>query len=103
MKYGFDAKLPWRFPTDDEFAALLISAGFEPDAVRLVPRPTFLPSGMDAWLRTFAATAFAPLGDDRREAALRDTVELLRPALRDSQGRWTADYMRLRFSAVRAR
>ena len=93
--------LPWRFPTDDEFASLLTAAGFDPEVVRLVPRPTFLPSGMEAWLRTFAVTAFAPLEEEQREAALRETVELLRPSLCDSQGRWTADYIRLRFSARR--
>ena len=99
--HGLEATLPWRFPTDDEFAGLLNAAGFEPDMVRLVPRPTFLPSGMEAWLRTFAVTVFAPLEAGSREAALRETVELLRPSLCDSQGRWTADYMRLRFVAHR--
>ena len=98
---GLEARLPWRYPTDDEFASLLASAGFEPEMVRLVPRPTFLPSGMDAWLRTFASTVFAPLDETAREAALSETVDLLRPSLCDSQGRWTADYMRLRFSARR--
>ena len=119
MARGFDATLPWHFPTDDEFAGLLVAADFQPELVQLIPRPTFLPSGMDAWLRTFAATAFSRRGsppdsprrngssdppaltEDRREAALRDTVELLRPSLCDAEGRWTADYMRLRFVAHR--
>src|SRR5262249_23923715 len=99
--HGLDATLPWRYPTDDEFAGLLTTAGFAPDMVRLVPRPAFLPSGVDAWRRTFAASGFAPLDDASREAALRETVELLRPSLSDTQGSWTADYMRLRFSARR--
>jgi SAM-dependent methyltransferase len=99
--HRLDVTLPWRYPTDDEFASLLSAAGFEPEMVRLVPRPTFLPSGMDAWLRTFAVTVFAPLDEGRREEALRETVELLRPSLCDAQGRWTADYMRLRFVAHR--
>lgn len=100
-RHGLETRLPWRFPTDDEFAGLLASADFDPEVVRLVPRPTFLPSGMAAWLRTFAGTVFAPLGESEREAALTETVELLRPSLCDWQGRWTADYMRLRFSARR--
>lgn len=100
-RHGLDARLPWRFPTDDEFAGLLASAGFEPEMVGIVPRPTVLPSGMTAWLRTFAGTAFAPLEEAEREAALGEAVDLLRPSLCDSQGRWTADYMRLRFSARR--
>ena len=67
--------------------------------MRLVPRPTFLPSGMIAWLRTFAGWAFDVLPEAQRETAYVETVELLRPALCDSRGRWTADYTRLRFAA----
>ena len=96
---GIDLTLPWNFPTPEEFEECLVAAGFVPDVVRLVPRPTFLPSGMPAWLRTFAGWAFDPLPEAERESAFAETVELLRPTLRDSHGRWTADYTRLRFAA----
>jgi SAM-dependent methyltransferase len=93
--------LPWNFQTVEEFEAGLVATGFEPLLVRLVPRPTPLPSGMSAWLRTFAGWAFDALPEALREAVLAETVELLRPALCDSRGRWTADYTRLRFAARR--
>jgi SAM-dependent methyltransferase len=92
---------PWRFPTVEEFEAHLVETGFKVVDVRLVPRPTELPSGMAAWLHTFAAWAFERLPETERTAAFAETVELLRPSLCDSRGRWTADYVRLRFAARR--
>jgi SAM-dependent methyltransferase len=100
-RHGVDIGMPWNFPTVAEFGEGLLSAGFEVVDLRLVPRPTTLPSGMAAWLRTFAGWAFEQLPEAEREAAFAETVELLRPALCDSQGHWTADYTRLRFSARR--
>jgi hypothetical protein len=56
---------------------------------------------MPAWLQTFGGWVFDALPEADREAAYDETVELLRPALCDSRGRWTADYIRLRFAARR--
>jgi len=39
--------------------------------------------------------------ENEAELALAETIELLRPALCDAQGNWTADYVRLRVEAVR--
>jgi SAM-dependent methyltransferase len=97
--HGLEARLPWTFRTADEFADALVASGFVPVDVRLVPRPTPLPSGMAAWLRTFAGSMFDGLPEAERAAAFAEAVELLAPSLRDSRGRWTADYIRLRFVA----
>ena len=91
--------MPWNFPTAEEFAALLEANGFGVRLSALIPRPTPLPTDMAGWLRTFARPFFRELKDE--ETALAETVELLRPSLCDRQGRWTADYVRLRFLAVR--
>jgi len=99
LRHGVRARLPWRYPTPDDFTAQLIAAGFRPVSVELVPRPTSLASGMAAWLRTFAGPIFEQLSAGVREAALEETVDLLRWSLCDEQGRWTADYVRLRFAA----
>lgn len=99
---GIAIEMPWHFPTAEEFERRLVSAGFEVVEVRLVPRPTALPAGMAAWLHTFAGWAFERLPRAEQEMAVAETVELLRPALCDSRGRWTGDYMRLRFAARRA-
>jgi SAM-dependent methyltransferase len=94
-----DLILPWNFMTPDDFEAALADAHFEPVVVRLIPRPTPLPSGMAAWLRTFAGWAFDALPPAQRDEAFAETVALLRPSLCDARGRWTADYTRLRFAA----
>jgi SAM-dependent methyltransferase len=100
-RHGLALTLPWRFRTVDEFDAALQASGLDPVLVQLVPRPTFLASGMRPWLRTFASWAFESLPDSEREQAFAETEDLLRPALCDSRGRWTADYIRLRFAARR--
>jgi hypothetical protein len=56
---------------------------------------------MTAWLHTFAGWAFADLPPTEREDALAETVALLHPSLCDADGRWTADYTRVRFAARR--
>jgi SAM-dependent methyltransferase len=99
-RYGVDARLPWHYPTADDFTRRLVAIGFLPSSVQLIPRPTPLASGMAAWLRTFAGPVFEQLPAEVRDAALDETVDLLRCSLCDEQGRWTADYVRLRFAAT---
>lgn len=99
LRHGVRVQLPWNYPTADDFTRRLIAAGFRPLSVELIPRPTALAAGMAAWLRTFAGPVFEQLPAGAREGALDDTVDLLRWSLCDEQGRWTADYVRLRFAA----
>jgi hypothetical protein len=40
---------------------------------------------------------------NERTVARDEAIAMLKPVLRDEAGRWTADYMRLRFLAWRAR
>jgi SAM-dependent methyltransferase len=98
---GVEATMPWHFPSVERFTARLVANGFRPVSVQLIPRPTPLPSGMSAWLRTFARPAFDLLPESEREPALDEAVDLLRWSLCDEEGHWVADYTRLRFAAVR--
>lgn len=90
---------PWYFPTVDDYTARLGRAGFVAESVQLIPRPTPLPAGMRAWLETFANPFCAALPEDQRGDFLDEATEMLGPVLCDERGRWTADYMRLRFMA----
>lgn len=90
---------PWYFPTVDDYTARLEHAGFVAESVRLIPRPTPLPTGMRAWLETFANPFCAALPEDQRGDYLDEATTTLSPVLCDESGRWTADYMRLRFVA----
>jgi SAM-dependent methyltransferase len=93
------ARFPWFFPTEAEYARLLVGGGFRVREIALIPRPTALPTGMAGWLDAFANPFMVGLGAADRAAALDEAVALLAPTLRDGDGRWTADYVRLRFAA----
>ncbi len=99
--HGGDEKLahPWYFPTTDEYAGLLEAAGFAVEEMALIPRPTPLPTGLAGWLETFRQPFFDQYPDDVRARVLTDVEELLRPALCDDAGQWSADYVRLRLRA----
>ena len=93
------AAVPWYFPSVEEYRTRLSRHGFAVDSIALIPRPTPLPTDMRGWLETFAGPFVGQLAGDERSAALDEAVELLRPALCDGSGQWTADYVRLRFRA----
>ncbi len=93
------AARPWYFPTVDDYRAKLEAGGFTVDYIELIPRPTPLPADIGGWLDTFAQNFFARLPHKDRAAARAEVIELLKPVLCDSRGRWTADYTRLRFAA----
>ena len=93
---------PWYFPTPAAYRKRLEAHGFRVEAIDLIPRPTPLPTGMSAWLDTFAEPLLKLLPEGERAAAKEEAVGLLAPSLRDEAGNWTADYVRLRFRAVLA-
>jgi SAM-dependent methyltransferase len=93
---------PWYFPSAAAYGAKLEAAGFSVEDIAIIPRPTPLEAGMDAWLDTFTEDFFAPLAPDDRAAARQEVIDLLEPILRDETGLWVADYVRLRFRAVLA-
>jgi trans-aconitate methyltransferase len=94
---------PWYFPSAGAYRQKLEAAGFHVEEIAIVPRPTPLEAGFDAWLDTFAEDFLNPLAPDDRAAARQEIIDLLRPILRDETGLWIADYVRLRFKAVLAR
>jgi trans-aconitate methyltransferase len=102
---GVDGKSasPWYFPTVDDYRARLERGGLAVEYIELVPRPTPLPTNMVGWLDTFAETFLRRLPAEERVGARDEAIAMLRPVLCDEAGRWTADYMRLRFLARRPR
>lgn len=98
---GVDAATvhPWYFPTDSAYRQLLEARGFSVTFIALIPRPTPLPSDVLGWLQTFAGSFCSALPEAERQGYLTAVRDRLRPVLCDSAGRWTADYVRLRFAA----
>ena len=95
------ARQPWDFPSPALARRRLEAAGFGISSIDLIPRPTPLPTGMAGWLETFAGPFVGGLDAGTRARVLADVVRRLEPVLRDADGAWTADYVRLRFVAIR--
>jgi len=88
------------YPTPDAYTRRLTRHGFRVEQIVLIPRPTPLPhSGMTAWLRTFRRGVLDSVPAYLRDAVVEETTALLAEALRDEEGNWVADYVRLRFIA----
>ena len=89
------------YPTPNGYARRLTQHGFQVQQIALTPRPTALPeTGMEGWLRTFRRGVLNALPESARETVVEQTAAALAPVLRDEDGNWTADYIRLRFIAT---
>jgi trans-aconitate methyltransferase len=101
--YGIDAEAAAAsfYPSPATYRRLLESAGFTVESIDLIPRPTPLADGMEVWLNTFRNGVLDRLTPADRAQAVAATVVILEPILRDHDGNWTADYVRLRFHATR--
>ena len=98
-----ESRVPWYFPTPGDYATRLEGAGFRVDSFALIPRPTPLPGDIIGWLETFALNFYRGFSDEARSDYLREVRMILEPQLRDADGTWVADYVRLRFAATKAR
>jgi len=97
----FHALSPWYFPTVEDYRGKLETRGFVVKTIALIPRPTPLPGSLVAWLETFAQSFLAPLPVAERAQFLADVENHCRSTLCDANGKWTVDYVRLRFSATK--
>ena len=85
-----------------------------PDAGRLLraaegsrlPRRTHCadppPGDIVNWLETFAQSFFHGFSDAERSEYLQEVRADVEPHLRDDTGTWVADYVRLRFAAIKS-
>jgi trans-aconitate methyltransferase len=93
----------WFFPTVEDYSARLARGGFTIDYIALIPRPTPLPGDVIAWLRVFAHNFTDRLPPQDRDSYLEEVQAALKPQLCDANGKWTADYTRLRFKATKSK
>lgn len=102
LRRGQDpARIRRWYPTDTAYAALLRAGGFHVESAVLIPRRTPLPTGMAGWLSTFAAPLLGSLPAAECAAMMDEVQALLAPSLQTEDGAWIADYVRLRFRAVK--
>jgi SAM-dependent methyltransferase len=91
------------FPSIAAYARVLDDADFEVRSMRLFDRPTPLEGGergLERWLRMFSGHVLEHLSAEVADAAIARAERELRDEL-FHDGRWVADYRRLRFEAVR--
>jgi SAM-dependent methyltransferase len=88
-------------PTAEEYRALLEAHGFTVQTIALFARPTSLPGDLSAWLATFAQSFLRAVSDADRPRLIEEVTAALRARLYDAERGWVADYVRLRFAAVK--
>lgn len=91
---------PWYYPSPEDFFKLLVNSGFIVRYIEIIPRPTPLPGELLDWLEIFAQPFTNAVEKGPRQSFLDEVYQQSESALRDADGRWTVDYVRLRFTAV---
>jgi len=90
------------FPSVEQYrAALERGGGLQVVRIETFPRATPLPTGMFGWLTTFGLSYLNAAPESERMDMIEEVTEAVRPTLCDAEGNWHADYVRLRFAAVR--
>ena len=102
-EYGYCYEMPFYFPTIGEYATMLESAGFRVQYAILFDRLTELKgeNGLKDWINMFVKTPFSIVKTEQEKAEIVDkAVEALQNDL-FMNGKWYADYVRIRMKAVR--
>lgn len=97
--YVMPAEDPAWYPDPESFASVYCGAGFQELRAESIERKTPLPAGVAGWVKTFRSGLLDSLmvpqfERDNLAAAVESRVE---DRLRQADGSWQADYMRLRF------
>ncbi|GAB1544772.1 class I SAM-dependent methyltransferase [Scytonema sp. NUACC21] len=95
---------PWYFPSISEYTTYLEQHGFEARYAVLFDRPTPLEdgdAGLENWIRMFGACFLSGLSAEQQTRVIRGVEQRLKPVLYQN-GRWTADYRRIRVVAIKA-
>ncbi len=92
---------PWFFPSLEEYQNALKSSGFKVNYIELIPRPTPIESGVRGWLTVFANSITFALDSNQKEIFYQEADQILKPILFSSKDGWFADYVRLRFHAMK--
>lgn len=94
-------QMPWFFPSIEEYQGLLEQTGFHVHTIALIPRPTPLTSGVEKWLEIFAEGITRHLSQAQKTVFLGAVRDKLAAVLYTESDGWVADYVRLRFAAVK--
>jgi len=90
-----------QYLTIQSATTLLQQAGFKVAKIELAPRQTLLPNGMAGWLQVFREPFLKQFDQKQKDQVIEELLELLARQLKTEQGEWFADYVRLRFIAIK--
>jgi SAM-dependent methyltransferase len=98
---GIDAAAlsPWYFPDEAEYRGRLERQGFVVERIERFARPTPLPGELGGWLETFAESFLKAVPVAERPGLVAEVMASTAAKLRDGEGNWRVDYVRLRFAA----
>lgn len=99
---GLSYQMPFYFPTIGDYAALLESHALQVRYATLFDRFTELrgEDGLADWIRMFVKRPFAGMEQAVQEDIVREAADTLKCDLY-KDGKWYADYVRIRLRAVR--
>jgi trans-aconitate methyltransferase len=92
---------PWYFPSQEEYAQQLEQAGFKIDFIDQFERLTKLPTDVAGWLETFAKPFLLDIPEAQSDDFIQEIKEGVADTLKDKDGNWYADYVRLRFNVIK--
>ena len=102
-KRGYKYTMPFYFPGIGEYASLVEQAGFQVRTALLFDRFTELKgdNGLKDWITMFVKTPFSIIKNNmEKEWIVDEAVKRLRTSLYQN-GKWYADYVRLRMKALK--
>lgn len=91
----------WYFPSMSEFSAVLEKAGFYVQSLEQVDRPTVVPGDIRDWVRMFGRHYLESWDLSEHNKFLDEVKLVAQPQMLNERGEWVADYVRLRFFAVK--
>lgn len=102
-EYGYIYEIPFYFPTISEYATLLENSGFMVRYAILFDRLTELKgeNGLRDWINMFVKNPFTVINnEDEKRTIIDKAVDNLRDILY-KDGKWYADYVRIRMKAIK--
>jgi trans-aconitate methyltransferase len=97
---AFEELSPWFYPSVAQYSAILEAAGLEVTFATLFDRPTVIEAGLRSWVEMYGWAFLVAVAADKRAEFLDRVEGAGRPAL-FKDGKWMADYRRLRIVAGR--
>ena len=100
---NYTYKMPFYFPTIGEYSTLLENTGFRVIYAVLFDRPTELKgeNGLKDWINMFVKSPFSIIENtEEKEMVIDKAVDDLRGELYND-GKWYADYVRIRMKAIK--